>query len=86
MKACKTPGANFHISIGPQAVSCRVDIPFDLRLTKEDAISLENKIHDALEDVLQVHWVREEEFELDFNETFEELLERKLEEQKNEKV
>jgi len=84
MKNCKTPGAQFHIRIGPRIVSCQVDIPFDLDLTKAKAITLENKIHDALESVLQEYWVHETEFDLSFNETFKELLERKLEEQKNE--
>ena len=78
MKKCKTPGAQFHIRIGPRIISCQVDIPFDLGLTKSEAISLENKIHDALEDVLQEHWNYEEEFEFNFDETFEELLERKM--------
>jgi len=86
MKECKTPGAYFHIGIGPRIVNCKVNIPFDLNLTKEGAVSLENKLHDALEDVLQEYWSREEEFELSFNETFEELLERKLQEQRNESV
>ena len=87
MKACKTPGAQFHIRIGPRVVSCQVDIPFDLSLTKDAAISLEDKVHDALEGILQEYWSNfywkrkeEEEFELDFNETFEELLERRLQE------
>ena len=84
MKKCKTPGAQFHIRIGPRIISCQVDIPFDLDLTKTKAVTLENKVHDALEAVLQEYWVHEEEFDLSFNETFEELLERKLEEQKSE--
>ena len=84
MKKCKTPGAHFHIRTGPRVVSCQVDIPFDLGLTKEGAVSLENKIHDALENVLQEYWVHEEEVDINFNETFEELLERKLKEQRNE--
>ena len=87
MKKCKTPGAYFHIGIGPRIVNCKVNIPFDLNLTKEGAISLENKIHDALEDILQEYWgdyywskKNEEEFVLNFDETFEELLERRLKE------
>ena len=84
MKTCKTPGAQFHIRIGPRVVSCKVDIPFDLNLTRLEAKTLEDRIHDALEEVLQKYWSREEEFELNFNETFEELLERKLMEKRNE--
>ena len=83
MKKCKTPGAHFHIGIGPQLVICKVDIPFELDLTKDDALSLENKIHDALEGVLQEYWNQEEEVEISFNETFEELLEKRLREQRN---
>ena len=85
MKQCKTPGAQFHIRIGPRIISCEVDIPFDLELTKTTAIELENKVHDALEDILQEYWggycwekKKEEEFVLNFNEAFEELLERKM--------
>ena len=91
VKKCKTPGAQFHIRIGPRIISCEVDIPFDLGLTKTTAVDLENKLHDALEGILQEYWCdyywekkKEEEFILNFNETFEELLERKLKEQKNE--
>ena len=84
MKICKTPGAQFHIGIGPRIVVCKVDIPFDLDLTKPQAISLENKVHDALENVLQEYWQHEEEFEFDFSETFEDLLETRLQEQRNE--
>ena len=82
MKVCKTPGAQFHIGIGPRIVVCKVDIPFDLNLTKPQAVSLENRVHDALEEVLQKYWPHEEEFELDLNETFEDLLERRLKENK----
>ena len=89
MSKCKTPGAQFHIMIGPRIVSCKVDIPFDLQLTKPNAMALEDKIHDALEDVLQEYWgnyywsqKNEEEFVLDFHETFEEFLEKRLQENK----
>ena len=91
MKICKTPGAIFHIRTGPHAVNCKIDIPFDLNLSKEGAIELEQKIHDALENILQEYWddyywskKNEKEFVLNFDETFEELLERKLEEKRNE--
>jgi hypothetical protein len=55
---CKTPGARYHIKIGPHVVECRVDIPHDLCLDKEAAIQLENKVHDALEGVLAKYWDR----------------------------
>ena len=83
MKTCKTPGAHFHIGIGPRVVSCKVDIPFDLGLTKAQAVSLENKVHDAMERVLLEYWQFEEELELNYDETFEELLERRLKKRDN---
>ena len=93
MKRCKTPGAQFHIRIGPRVVSCQVDIPFDLKLAKKEAIALENKIHDVLEGVLMEYWgdyywgrKDEEEFELTFEETFEELLEQRMRGNRNENV
>jgi len=85
MGVCKTPGAQFHISIKPRVIRCDVDIPFDLCLNKSQAITLEDKIHDAIEEILQEYWCdyyweKKEglSFELNFNETFEELLERML--------
>jgi len=83
LRNCKTPEAKFNIRIGPRVVSCKVDIPFDLDLSRDEAIDLENKVHDALENVLQDYWIYEEEFELNFDETFEELLERRLQEKKS---
>jgi hypothetical protein len=50
---CQTPGAHYHISIGPSVVECRVDIPFDLDLDKLRAIDLEKRVHDAMEEVLK---------------------------------
>jgi hypothetical protein len=61
-------------------IKCTVDIPFDLRLTKSEAVLLEGRLHDALEDILSNYWRDEETFELKFDETFEELLERRLRE------
>tara|TARA_B100001123_G_scaffold51154_1_gene52868 strand:- start:6800 stop:7081 length:282 start_codon:yes stop_codon:yes gene_type:complete len=90
MGVCKTPGAQFHISIKPRVIRCDVDIPFDLCLDKFQAEALENKIHGAMEEILQEYWCdyyweKKEglSFELNFNETFEELLDRKLKEKKN---
>lgn len=50
---CQTPGAHYHIAIGPRLVECRVDIPFDLDLDKLRAIDLERRVHDAMEEVLK---------------------------------
>ena len=57
-KVCQTPGAIFHTKIGPQVVSCKVDIPFDLGLDKAEAIILTDKIHDALEGVLKKYFTK----------------------------
>ena len=53
---CQTPGAQYHIAIGPQLVECRVDIPFDLDLDKLRAIDLERRVHDAMEEVLKEYF------------------------------
>jgi len=55
-RKCQTPGAQYHIAIGPNIVECRVDIPFDLDLDKPRAIELENRIHDAMEEILKGHF------------------------------
>jgi hypothetical protein len=80
MKVCKTPEAQFHITIGTHMISCSVEIPFKLSLTATEAIALEDKIHDAIEEVLSEYWQREEEIILNFDETFKEMLERQLQE------
>ena len=53
---CQTPGAHYHIAIGPHLVECRVDIPFDLDLDKLRAIDLERRVHDAMEEVLKEYF------------------------------
>ena len=85
MSVCRTPGAQFHIGIGPRIVVCKVDIPFDLGLTKAQAVALENGVHNALEGVLYEYWPESEEGLPTgaTEESFEDLLERRLRE-KNE--
>lgn len=46
---CQTSGAQFHIGIGPRAVSASVDLPFDLNLTEMQAATLDANVHNALE-------------------------------------
>jgi hypothetical protein len=49
---CKTPGAVYHIRIHESTVGCDVTLPMNLSLTEEQASDLEDRIHDAMEDVL----------------------------------
>lgn len=56
---CKTPGAKYHINIGPHVVSCKVEIPFDLNLKKDDVIRLERQVHAAIEGVLSPRWPKQ---------------------------
>ena len=49
---CLTNGAYFNTQISPRRVSISVDMPFDLNLDEEEAIKLENLLHNAVELVL----------------------------------
>lgn len=52
---CLTPDAMFHIEIGQNHVSAEVDVPESATLkhiSDEEAENLEDKIHDAMEEVL----------------------------------
>tara|TARA_R110000851_G_scaffold268788_1_gene421509 strand:+ start:333 stop:566 length:234 start_codon:yes stop_codon:yes gene_type:complete len=53
---CKTPGAKYHIDISLHTVSCKVEIPFDLELSEDDTVRLEQQIHAAIEGVLYPKW------------------------------
>ena len=53
---CKTPGAKYHIKLGPHTVECKVDIPHNLRLDKDGAVQLESRVHDALQNILSDYW------------------------------
>ena len=55
-RKCQTPDAKYYIAIGPRVVECKVDIPFDLELDKAAAIQLEDRIHDAMEEVLREYF------------------------------
>jgi hypothetical protein len=79
MKKCKTPGAQFHVVIKPRIVRCDVDIPFALDISKQEAIELENKIHEAMAEALEGYWPRDI-IHIEPNETFKDLLEKKLKE------
>ncbi len=49
---CQTPGAQFHTQIKPNVISCKVDLPFELKLTPEQAKILDTNIHNVMELVL----------------------------------
>jgi hypothetical protein len=53
MRKCQTPDAIYHFNITDSSVNCSVDIPFKLNLTEQQAVKLENELHDALETVLK---------------------------------
>ena len=50
--ACLTSGAYFDTHISPRRVSISVDMPFDLNISEEEAIELENLLHNAVELVM----------------------------------
>jgi hypothetical protein len=53
---CQTPGAVFHISIHERRVGCDVALPMRLELSEDEAVKLEDKIHDAMEEVLKEYF------------------------------
>lgn len=46
---CQTPDAVYNISIDTKSIDCKVDLPFDLELSDEEAAELEANIHNMLE-------------------------------------
>ncbi len=55
---CQTSGAQFHTNISQNSVTARVELPFDLVLTEDQAVMLEANIHNAFEMVLTPHFNR----------------------------
>ena len=55
---CLTPGSIFHIDIQPSSVSIKVDLPMKLRLSKKEAEDLDNRMHDAMEEVLSQYFIQ----------------------------
>ncbi len=53
MRICQTPEAIYHFAIKDATVASTVDLPFRLELTEDQAIRLEDELHDALENVLK---------------------------------
>ena len=53
---CLTSGAIFHTGIFEDNVSVKVDLPFKLEITDEEAAILETLIHNQLELVLRPYF------------------------------
>ena len=53
---CLTSGAQFHISSNPRGIGINVDFPFQLDLDENQAIEMEDLLHNAIELVLSRYW------------------------------
>ena len=53
---CQTPGAVFNIDINDESVTCKVELPFSLDLSNDEAKELEGNIHNAIELVLSKYF------------------------------
>ena len=53
---CLTPEAKYSTSIGTKYISCRVTLPFELEVCKDEAETLEKLIHNQLELVLRSYF------------------------------
>ena len=51
-RICLTPEAFYDIHIRPREVGVNVRLPMSLDISEEEAIMLENMIHDAMERIL----------------------------------
>ena len=57
---CLTPDAVFHTNIGTKYVSIRVSLPFELKISKEEAEMLEKLLHNQIELVLRPYFKERE--------------------------
>jgi hypothetical protein len=55
---CLTSGAIFHTGISEDNVSVKVDLPFKLKITDEEAEILETLIHNQMELILRPYFHR----------------------------
>tara|TARA_B100001094_G_C18146583_1_gene781114 strand:- start:733 stop:945 length:213 start_codon:yes stop_codon:yes gene_type:complete len=53
---CLTPEAVFHTNIGTHYISMRVALPFELKVSKEEAEVLERLLHNQVELVLRPYF------------------------------
>ena len=56
---CLTSGAIFHTGISEDSVSVKVDLPFKLEITEEEAEILETLIHNQMELILRPYFKTE---------------------------
>lgn len=56
MRVCQTPDAMFHFHIMDKQIFMSVDNIPSMNLTEEQASTLEDELHDALESVLKQFW------------------------------
>ena len=55
---CLTSGAIFHTFVGEREISARVELPFELEISEEEAQLLDALIHNQLELVLRPYFLR----------------------------
>ncbi len=53
---CLTSGAVFHTAINESDVSVKVDLPFKLEISEEEAAILERLLHNQIELVLRYYY------------------------------
>ena len=53
---CLTSGAIFHTAINERDVSVKVDLPFKLEISDEEAAILERLLHNQIELVLRYYY------------------------------
>jgi len=53
---CLTSGATFHTAINERDISVKVDLPFKLEISEEEASILERLLHNQMEIVLRYYY------------------------------
>ena len=53
---CLTSGAIFHAAINERDISVKVDLPFKLEISEEEASILERLLHNQMEIVLRYYY------------------------------
>lgn len=64
-KKCKTPGSYFIFQHSPDTIAFAFKAPFDLEIDEEEALELEEKIYDFIEELMQSKFNGEESEEKD---------------------
>ena len=55
-RKCLTPGSFYDMEIKDNVVGVRVRLPMNIDISEEEAIQLENEMHDALEAILSKYF------------------------------